>query len=309
MRQTGQTIIILLLIMLVALSIGLVVTQRSLTDLTSSTQTDQSSRAFSAAEAGIEQAIQLCPPGVACNNIPASDKTIQLGNQSSSDITISGALPATGQLLEYPPIKKEEFAQFWLASPEDINDTSNSYNEASFEFYFGNIYDYSSSSYEAEQPAVEVNVVLKDESGKFGPKRFYLDSNNTRRDKNGFISTVPTCRAGGYAKTTVNLTNASDSNFYCRATISYSLSSPCFPGSTGGCRPILVRVRPLYSNLAHKMAIEPNPGKSLPPQASIYTSIGNSGQSQKTIRVFRMKYVVPQFFDFAIFSAGPINKN
>ena len=52
--QSGQIVIILLLLMLVILSIGLAVTQRTITNVSTSSQTEQSSRAFSAAEAGLE---------------------------------------------------------------------------------------------------------------------------------------------------------------------------------------------------------------------------------------------------------------
>ena len=58
MKESGQIIIVLLLMMLVGLSIGLVVTQRSVTDVSVSTQSEQSQRAFSAAEAGIEKVRQ-----------------------------------------------------------------------------------------------------------------------------------------------------------------------------------------------------------------------------------------------------------
>lgn len=56
--ESGQTLVILLLVMVVTLAIGLSVATRSITDLRISTQTEQSSRAFSAAEAGIEEALR-----------------------------------------------------------------------------------------------------------------------------------------------------------------------------------------------------------------------------------------------------------
>jgi hypothetical protein len=71
--------------------------------------------------------------------------------------------------------------------------------------------------------------------------------------------------------------------------------------------PILVRVRILYSTNKQKIALMPL-GGSLPPQAEVYRSVGEAGQSLKTIKVFRMKYVVSPFFDFAIFSVGDISK-
>ena len=58
MKEKGQIILILLLVMTVALGVGLTIVQRSLTDISTSTKVEQSSRAFSAAEAGIEKALQ-----------------------------------------------------------------------------------------------------------------------------------------------------------------------------------------------------------------------------------------------------------
>src|SRR3989339_1641784 len=57
-RQAGQVILILILVMAVALAIGISVIQRSLSDISTSSKVEQSSRAFSAAEAGIEKALR-----------------------------------------------------------------------------------------------------------------------------------------------------------------------------------------------------------------------------------------------------------
>ena len=56
--QSGQIILIVLLIMVVLLTIGLALVVRSVTDIRISTETKESTRAFSAAEAGIEEALR-----------------------------------------------------------------------------------------------------------------------------------------------------------------------------------------------------------------------------------------------------------
>lgn len=59
--NSGQALLIMVLVMAVALTIGLAVISQSITDIKISHQEEESSRAFSAAEAGIEQALKLGP--------------------------------------------------------------------------------------------------------------------------------------------------------------------------------------------------------------------------------------------------------
>ena len=56
-HSQGQALLIILLIMAVALTIGLSVVSRSITDIRISQQTEEAARAYSAAEAGIESAL------------------------------------------------------------------------------------------------------------------------------------------------------------------------------------------------------------------------------------------------------------
>lgn len=55
--KSGQILILVLLIVVVTLSVGLSVAARNLTNLRSSTQTDQSQRAFTATEGGVEDVL------------------------------------------------------------------------------------------------------------------------------------------------------------------------------------------------------------------------------------------------------------
>ena len=55
-EQKGQVILILILVMTVGLAIGLSIVQKSLVDISTASKIEQSSRAYSAAEAGVERA-------------------------------------------------------------------------------------------------------------------------------------------------------------------------------------------------------------------------------------------------------------
>lgn len=277
MYQRGQVVIILLLTMLVGLTVGLVVTQRSISDVTQSTQTEQATRAFSAAEAGLEKALSTS------GSVALGEA--DLGNQSSADVNLAPNLPSGTNALEYPPINKTTIAQFWLASPSSpIGAPSGGYTLNNFTIYFGN-----PSS--IDRPAVEVNVVTWT-GGSYASNRYFYDSVSR---SNNFTYNPAACN-GSRSATVSGIDGPSyNSVFLCAYNVSY----------TG--TPVLSRVRLLYSDEKHKVALMPN-GGSLPPQAAVYTSTGASGQSQKTIKAFQVKNVVPFFFDFAIFSAGDISK-
>lgn len=290
MNSQGQIIIALLLTMLVGLTIGLVVTQRSVTDVTTSTQNEQASRAFSAAEAGIEKAISIGTSGTA---VTVSE--VDLGNQSSARVkTIE--LPLANQALEYPkPVGKETIAQFWLTDPEGNFNSSPIGKD--IEVYFGNK-DIDLNT--ADTPAIETNLIYKESSGYKSARNFY-DPNRIRTDNNGFSDISSNC--GGF---TINTSNslggtAADRDFKCKAVVNIPSPPPTKV-------PLLLRVRLLYSAVGQPIAVKPGAGESLPTQAKIYTSTGKSGQSQKTIQVFKQTNVIPPFLDFAIFSAGAINK-
>lgn len=293
MNSQGQIIIALLLTMLVGLTIGLVVTQRSVTDVTTSTQNEQASRAFSAAEAGIERAISVGTSGTA---VTVSE--VDLGNQSSARVKII-ELPLANQALEYPkPVGKETIAQFWLTDPE--GNFNSSPISKDIEVYFGNK-DIDLNT--ADTPAIETNLIYKESSEYKSARNFYdpnrIRTDRTRTDNNGFSDISSNC--GGFTINTSNSLDgtAADRDFKCKVTVSISSS---------GKVPLLLRVRLLYGAVDQPIAVKPGTGESLPTQAKIYTSTGKSGQSQKTIQVFKQTNVIPPFLDFALFSAGAINK-
>lgn len=293
----GQAIIALILIMTVALAIGVSVIQKSLVDVSTSTKVEQSQRAFSAAEAGIEKALR---------GADVSGGVI-LENQSSAQVQDTGLLPYTAASgsqqdgLEYPPISKEEFAHIWLADPTSpTNPPSEFYMPATkldpgrgIEIYWG--------TPTAEKAAIAVKIVYYDGTA-YKVAAYYFDSDATRALSNGFIDASASCTSP-----TINTTSGTNRSFYCKRIIDSS-SSPAFPSS--GL--MLVRMRLLYNSSSQPVALRGygtcGPQCSLPPQARIIASTGTSGETQRILQVFQIDKVVPPYFDFAIFSAGEISK-
>lgn len=314
-KQSGQVVIILLLVMVVALALGLSMIGRSTSEISTSTRTEDSSRAFSAAEAGIERALKVTPG----NPVPG----INLSNRAQTSDIKAASLPISPpSALRYPSFGKEAFAQFWLAKPEDITSAGGApgqdgfpdeyYNQPYFNVYFGIPlgtpplgYDYDANP--DNKPAVEVNVISRDGSDYVTNKYLfdtYRPGPDTTRNSNNFLY----CTELQPTNIVVNYDFKEDA-FYCRAQIP---SGTYFSG-TDTQYPIMARIRILYSSISHPVALQPVTGASriddLPAQANIYTSTGTSGSVQRKLQVFRQKYVMPHYFDYVLFSAGQLDKS
>lgn len=285
-RQAGQIILILIMVMTVALGIGLSIVQKSLVDISTASKVEQSSRAFSAAEAGIEKALGNV-------NITAPQP---LDNSSTIlPVQDSGAKPAaaTGgnvqEPIEYPPLAKEDVVQVWLADP-----TSNLPNcDAGKVCYTQDRLDVHWGNSNTDKAALELTLVYygtdpSDGQRKYLARKWYLD-NGSRNPPNGFTPVACNSHIAG-----VN-------TYQCQYTIS-SLPSVL----------MLLRARLLYNTTSQPFAVQAvdtcNPGCSLPPQAREIISTGVAGETQRKVKVFQMKQVVPPFFDYALFSAGEISK-
>ncbi len=302
MKQQGQIILILILVMTVALGIGLSVIQKSLVDISTASKVEQSSRAFSAAEAGVEKVL-------ANKGLDKSGQTFTGNSSSFQPVSDSKSIPGqqsgnSPQIpVVYPPLAKEDVVQIWLADPATALPGScatgaTCYKQSSLDVYWGN-----SSS---DKAALELTLVyygtdLSDpvdpSTTKYRSRKWYLDQNITRTPDNGFEKL--SC-FGGIAEL-LNLGNNQTQQFQCKKTIT------ALPSGL-----MLLRARLLYNTGSQPLAVQAvgtcGSDCSLPSQAREIISTGTSGNTQRTVRLFQMNQVVPPFFDYAIFSAGEINK-
>jgi len=102
--RSGQILILVLLIVVVALAVGLSVAARNITNLRTSAQTEQSQRAFSAAEGGIEDTLsklssfQNAPATGQSVNVPVGDLTANVMVKSSNTYQSTIDLGSVGQI-------------------------------------------------------------------------------------------------------------------------------------------------------------------------------------------------------------------
>ncbi|MBI2314649.1 pilus assembly PilX N-terminal domain-containing protein [Candidatus Daviesbacteria bacterium] len=293
-NQKGQVILILILVMIVALAIGLSVIQRSLSDVSTATKLEQSSRAFSAAEAGIE------------NKLSGGTGTINFADNGSIAEVLGGdkipCVPGSTDCLqgsvvrqapfEYSLLAKEEVIHVWFANYAlTSNPPPAVYTKDTLDVYWGNS--------ATDQAALELTLVYYDGT-KYKSRKWYLDQ-TARTPANNF-DTNASC--GGF---TIG------SNIYqCMYTIGGTNSGIADPDGLLPSGLMLLRARLLYNATSQPFAVQAvgNCGLdcSIPPQARTLIATGTAGATQRKIKLFQIDKVVPPFFDYAIFSAGEINK-
>lgn len=296
LNQQGQLILTLILVMTVALAIGLSIIQKSLLDVSTATKVEQSSRAFSAAEAGIEKALRVNDCGV--NGVNC--KVDFAETKAKADVLDTKLMPVVVSIgtpqdpLEYPPLAKEDVVQIWLADLTSKDNPPAVFYDPSpiraIDVYWG-----TSGSPITDRAALELNLIYYDGNSYQSYKK-YLDS--TSRNPNSF-ELVATCN-GNYTPTNGTQT------YQCKRRIGPPLDS-ALPSQL-----MLVRARLFYNSTSQPFAVQAvntcGQPCSLPPQARVLISTGTVGDTQRRVKVFQENKVVPTYFDYAIFSAGDIVK-
>jgi len=158
----GQALLIVVLVMVVALTVGLGLMSRTTTDIKVSQQQEESARAFSAAEAGIEEALRS-------GGIIGGPVTLDSGANYTSTVSETGYT----EFLFPDEIFPGQTATLWLAehSGDDLDET-NTYSGASFDLCW-------------RGGAVEVSVYYKS-GGDYQVRRGAYDPDGARRSSNHF---------------------------------------------------------------------------------------------------------------------------
>lgn len=289
----GQLIIALILIMTIVLAIGISIIQKSLVDVSTSTRAEQSSRAFSAAEAGIEKTLQV-------PYSPLNSGTSDIGD-SSFTVQDKGNFPIDEipqKAFELPALAKEEVAQVWLADPnnDDGDGKPREYykpDDGKIDIYWGDV-----DTAPDEKPVLSAKILYYDNTDgykyKSGIKPF--DPEAQRALDNNFSNSSSAC----LSPTTIETNMGVDRKFQCHVTIT---SLPA--------KLMLIRFRMLYNSTSQPLGVKASgtcEKCKIPPQARIVSSTGMSGDLQRKVEVFKQDKIVPTYFDYAIFSAGDIVK-
>lgn len=266
-NNLGQVVLILVLITVVGLTIGLSLISRSITDVRISSQIEQSSRAFSAAEAGVESALRGAVVG-------GPTGTVTLPG-ASADYNVTG-LGGSGDTYVLPVAVVNTTQTVWLIPHND----DGSINEDGTPYPANSSLDICWGTEGSGEPAVLLTLIYK-EGAIYKIAKGAYDS--IVRGNNFDPSEL----AGGYC----------DGNFRYRKQITPTTDF----GVASSATLLALRVQSLYSSTP--IAIKPKAGQTLPLQGKKITSVGQTetGIARK-VQVIEAYKSLPSVFDFTLFS-------
>lgn len=282
--QAGQALLIVLLTMGVMLVVSLSVVSRTVSDITVTENEEESLRAFSAAEAGVEEALlQNLVPGQSTNNSLSSGQ-----QQYSVNVTSDSRTTANVRYIYPFKLANGDSATFWFMG-HNTNGTLtcsgvNCFTGSTIGLCWGTNGGNKNS---ATTPAVEVSIVYE-QSGQIKIKRFGYDSNSNRRSSNKFS-------AAGYPTSSCPV-NAIDGQYFLTG-VNMSLTSiPNY--STPGVLKFMT-VKMLYNTDAtHPLAFYAS--SLAPSQAVRVESTGTTGDLQRKIEVVKIFPELPSVFEAAV---------
>ncbi len=249
--QSGQVLLIVVLVMVIALTVGLSIASKSITSFRNSTDTASSQKALSAAEAGIEQALK--------SNTSIPITSISDDTKYSTEVNLVRG--RTFLLNGSNPVLQSSGIDLWLTAYS--SDSAKLYQDpypssGSFTVYWGD------STVGCNNAALEVVVIA---GTKNNPvlSRYAFDPCSDRQSKNFFAS--PTSGQATVAGRT----------FYYQATI------PVGDGGIAGGGGLIAKIVPLY--LSAIMGI--NGTNDFPSQGAVITSVGQSGTTERRVNVFQ----------------------
>lgn len=297
--QTGQVLLLVLLAMAVLATVALSVVSRSISEVGVTTREEESLRAFSAAEAGIEQGlITGTLEEVATNSVEPITEELSVPAPAGS--TTVGTF--TAEVKRYPQNLREFAYPYELYSGQSgtvsfvtRNDSGGIVSCGSAPCFTGNTIRlcWGNPSNTAQTPAVLVNIIYDDGGYAVASAGYDPDSSRRQIGVGGAPANLMSAPTGG------NCTIAGQAYSY-YADINFATL-----GISG--TPIIMRVTTLYNNTEpHIFGV--STASDLPVQGRRVTSEGSAGEVTRRIDVFSLNPEVPFIFDAALYSDGDIIK-
>jgi hypothetical protein len=280
MKQTssGQVVLITLLVLTIATTVALSLISRTTTDTSITNQVEESSQAFSAAEAGIEEALRS---GVGTTGVQI------LTSGTSYNVLVSTIGNAVG-IYEFPKkTLKGTTETLWLANHDPSTgelDETQWYNASSIDICTGGD--------AITVPALAVTLLYRESSdGSYRVVKTGYDPDGARAAVNKFDSISPPGNCG-------------DTGTLYTKTLTFSTLDPSIDPSVDTL--IALRLRPLYNDA--KIAF--NTGAALlPRQGNRIESTGATvGGTNRKIIVYQQYRAPSTVFDAALYSQSSIEQ-
>lgn len=277
-KNSGQALLVILLIMAVALTIGLAVVSRSITDIRISQEQEESARAFSAAEAGLESLLATGGAPGTIGNFTISTAEQDLGN-SQSFVFREG-------------VDAGDVKTVWLVGHNSDGDPDPLVAQCvpdEIRVFWGNE---GTPRGDDNTPALEATVFYYDSAnGSYETRKYTSDPNNSgRATSNGFSTD----------NLTINPAPLEGVQFAFRKGILN------LPGNM-----YVLRLKLIYSDdTPHRLGAQGVGGSNptLPLQGTCYESTAESEETGITSRVEQCQYYpsLPGLFDYVLFSESSL---
>ncbi len=271
--ERGQILLIVVITMIVALTVGLSIAARTVTELRLSRQNEESQRAFNAAEAGIDRVLQEG------GEIVLSQ---ELGN--NADFQVSAVEYAGAQLMlnNGDIVDQDVGADVWLSSYPDYTDQI---ANAQLSIYWGGEDQVNCTATSEVRPALEV-VVLQGNVLNPTIEKYLYDTCPTNS------RTLGTLMGSSYDVYTV--AGIPGQTFRNRTSAPISI--------TNG---IIMKIIPLYNSTKIAVVATDSSGTplALPSQGSVIESTGTSGETIRKITYYQSYPQLPlEVFPYSIIS-------
>lgn len=297
-QQGGQILIVLILTLAVVALVVLAVASRSVTDIKISQTSEESARAFSAAEAGVEDAvaqIRTNPAGIVGKG---DQPTLTLSNNATVTYKVEAAVSSHAFLSSTLLDSDMQIFQVLLADYNNGAIGGNNYRGSSLCLFWGN---------GGAPSAIEASFYYQDNGGVLGVKRLPIDGASPARA--GFIGSNNDASSCGSKTIAADQNNLGvDRTFQFAHKLDFTAAPPNGLGIPASRSPLLIRLRLLYSaGSAHYVGVSPiGGGLTLPSQGYKIDSTGQvlAGQTTRKVQVFVSYPALPPIFDFALFNGS-----
>lgn len=294
-NSQGQALLIVLLVMALVLTVVLSVASRSVTEISITTLEKDALRAFSAAEAGVEQALLNPTVGTFTGSPDPSDSSVSFTREVANPTESDGEF-------RYPnDVTSGETATFWLVSHDA---TGSSLTCSGRPCYGGNQVRicWGNTPATGITPAIEVLVFYDDTEGAVAsPNNF----SNVKVFRRAYDPTSAT-RNNNFNDAIAGNCSFPDVPFQYRSDIQVSDISPACLNNPG-CL-IMAKVRMYYGSNQRIGIWTVGGAGDLPPQGFQIESTGVAGESTRRVNVFQGYAESPSIFDATVFSLRNLQK-
>ncbi|MBP7832500.1 MAG: hypothetical protein KA035_01890 [Candidatus Levybacteria bacterium] len=272
--SSGQILLIVVVVMVVALTIGLSVASRTITNLKLSKQNEDAQKAFQAASAGIDRYINQ---GNCAINPAACDPTSQTLTSSQFDTKVTEVQGTTLLLNNGSPVDQDRGIDVWLANYPNYTNPYYPSSSGTISIYWGvaGQTNCTANAGNATAPAIQVVLLTGTTTSPVLTKYLY-DTCPARKADNKFNNVYST--SAGY--------NIGGSTFFHKADITLSSG-------------LIMKVIPIYNSA--KIAV--TGANAFPPQGKIIESVGTAGDTKRKIIYYESYPQIPnEIFPYAILS-------